>query len=450
MKRKIFLLILIGLLSTANTYAGGWVNLFNEKDLTGWKLLNGKAKYYVQNKTIVGQSVSGQPNSFLCTEKDYADFILEFEMKIDAGLNSGVQVRSQSKPDYKNYRVHGYQVECDTAERAWSGGIYDEARRGWLYPLEINPVAQRAFTVGIWNRFRIEAVGTRIRTFINDTLCADLIDDVTSSGFIGLQVHGIGKNKELEGKKVYWRNLRIMTDPSVNDLYKENISVRQVNMIPNTLSPKEKTLGWELLWDGKTTNGWRGTEQTRFPDKGWVIENGELIVLGKDAGDIITVDKFSNFELQVDFKYTKGANSGIKYFVDPAQYKDDPSWVGCEYQILDDSKHPDAKEGVNGNRTLASLYDLIPAENKYGKRVNKYDWNRATIIVKGENVQHWLNNIKMVEYQRRNQMWKALVQKSKYKKYTGFGNADSGHILLQDHSDKVHFRSIKIKQLSDN
>jgi len=449
MIRQLFLLMFIGLVSTTNSYADSWVQLFNSTDLAGWKVLNGKADFYVKDKIIVGKSVSGQPNSFLCTEKDYDNFILEFEMMIEDGLNSGIQIRSQSKTDYKNYRVHGYQVECDTSNRAWSGGIYDEARRGWLYPLEINPKAQKAFHLGKWNEFRIEALGTRIRTFINGILCADLIDDITPSGFIGLQVHSIGNNKQLEGKKVYWKKLRIMTNPSINDMYKEDTSVPQVNLIPNTLSPKEKTQGWKLLWDGKTTNGWKSTEQDRFPSKGWEINNGELIVTGKGGGDIVTVNKFTNFELQLDFKLTKGANSGIKYFVDPAQYKDNSSWVGCEYQILDDSQHPDAKEGVNGNRTLASLYDLIPAHNEYGKRVNEYGWNTAKIVVNGVNVQHWLNNIKMVDYHRRNQMWKALVQNSKYKKYAGFGNADSGHILIQNHGDKVHFRSIKIRQLNE-
>jgi hypothetical protein len=221
-------------------------------------------------------------------------------------------------------------------------------------------------------------------------------------------------------------------------------------MIPNTVSEKEKKLGWKLLWDGKTTKGWRGANLDGFPQKGWKIQDGELIVLSsagnqsRRGGDIITVDKFTNFELEVDFKYTKGANSGIKYFVNP---EGDGSAIGCEYQILDDDNHPDATEGINGNRTLASLFDLIPAENKLGKKVKRYEWNRARIIVNGDPVEHWLNGMKMVAYERNTQMWRALVAKSKYRQLPNFGEAQAGHILLQDHGDEVHFRSIKIREI---
>jgi hypothetical protein len=223
--------------------------------------------------------------------------------------------------------------------------------------------------------------------------------------------------------------------------------VPQVNMIPNTISEKEKRLGWRLLWDGRSTKGWRGAKLDRFPQKGWKIQDGELIVLSSEAdpsqrgGDIITEDKFNNFELEVDFKYAKGANGGIKYFVG------DNSAIGCEYQILDDDSHPNAAEGVKGNRTLASLFDLIPAENKLGKKVKRYEWNRARIVVKGDHVEHWLNGMKMVEYERNTQMWRALVAKSKYRELPNFGEAQQGHILLQDHGDEVHFRSIKIREI---
>jgi hypothetical protein len=424
-----------------------WEELFNGKDLSGWKRLNGTARFYVENGTIAGQTVDGPLNTFLCTEKDYDDFILEFEIKIDEGLNSGVQIRSLSKADYKNGQVHGYQVECDSSGRAWSGSILDEARRGWLYPLERNPSARKAFRKGKWNKFRAEAYGNRIRTFVNGIECIDLIDDMTPKGFIGLQVHRIGRKKELIGRKVCWRNLRILTSNVKEHLSEVNDSVPQVNMIPNTVSEKEKRLGWRLLWDGKTTKGWRGVKLDGFPQKGWKIRDGELIVpssagnQSKRGGDIITAEKFTNFELEVDFKYTKGANGGIKYFVE------DDSAIGCEYQILDDDNHPNARQGVKGNRTLASLFDLIGAENKLGKKVKQYEWNRARIVVSGDHVEHWLNGMKMVAYERNTQMWRALVAKSKYRQLPDFGEAQAGHILLQDHGDEVHFRTIKIREI---
>ncbi len=454
--QKKSLLVLFGLVliaASSCTQAQQFKNLFNGKDLEGWKILNGKAKYYAEDGILVGQTVAGQPNSFLCTEETFGDFILEYDMKADEGLNSGVQVRSESLTEYQNGRVHGYQIECDTSDRKWTGGIYDEARRGWLYPLADKPKAQDAFKNGQWNHFRVEAVGTNIRTFVNGIPCADLVDNMTAKGFIGLQVHSIGKDTKNEGKKVYWKNIKILTENPAAHISKPDYSVPQVNLIPNQLSQREQAEGWKLLWNGKTADGWRGAKLDKFPDKGWKIENGELIVLSSGGaesaagGDIITVKKYKNFEIKTDFKLTKGANSGIKYFVDPDLNKGEGSAIGCEYQLLDDEIHPDAKAGTAGNRTLASLYDLIPPESRYVKLVNKYDWNQAYILVKDKHVEHWLNGIKLVEYERATQMWRALVARSKYNVWPNFGEAAAGHILLQDHGNEVHFRSIKIREL---
>jgi hypothetical protein len=238
-----------------------------------------------------------------------------------------------------------------------------------------------------------------------------------------------------------------------NETAKSGSSIPQINRAANYISPKEKAAGWKLLWDGKTTKGWRGAKLDHFPEKGWKIADGVLTVPasggGESAhgGDIVTVKKYGNFELKLDFKITKGANSGIKYFVDPKLNKGPGSAIGCEFQILDDEHHPDAKKGVAGNRTLASLYDLITAHNENGKRVNQYGWNKARILVEGKHVEHWLNNVKMVEYERSTQMWRALVAYSKYKDWPAFGEAKEGHILLQDHGDEVHFRGIKIREL---
>lgn len=220
---------------------------------------------------------------------------------------------------------------------------------------------------------------------------------------------------------------------------------------PNTLSESEKNEGWKLLWDGKTTEGWRGAKLDHFPTKGWSIVNGILKVHksggGESAngGDIVTTRPYKNFILKVDFKITEGANSGIKYFVDTNLNKGQGSAIGCEFQILDDEKHPDAKLGVKGNRTLGSLYDLIPAPED--KPFLSGVFNTAVIIVKGNHVQHWLNGVKIIEYQRNNQMWEALVNFSKYKNWPNFGNAEEGLLLLQDHGDEVWFRNIKIKEL---
>lgn len=427
-----------------------WRKLFNGKDLSGWKTLNGQAKFEVQNGNIVGTTVAGEPNSFLATDDTFGDFILELEFKIDAGTNSGIQFRSESKPDYQNGRVHGYQYEIDPSPRAWTGGIYDEARREWLYSLEYNPVAKSALKTNTWNKARIECIGNSLRTFINGIPAANVEDNLTPKGFIALQVHSVSASEEA-GKKVYFRDIRIQTTnliPSATD----NLFV--VNLIPNTLNDQEKRNGVRMLWDGETTNGWRGAYKKNFPEKGWEIKDGALRVMksgggeSQHGGDIVTMDTYSAFDLQFEFKLTEGANSGIKYFVTEKE-GNTGSAIGLEYQLLDDAKHPDAKEGVVGNRTLASLYDLIPSI-KIQRGLRKIgEWNQGRIIVYPDNrIEHWLNGYKVVEYQRGTPIYYALVARSKYAVWENFGMAERGHILLQDHGDEVSFRSIKIKTLN--
>jgi hypothetical protein len=232
--------------------------------------------------------------------------------------------------------------------------------------------------------------------------------------------------------------------------------------VQNTLSDQEKADGWRLLWDGQTTNGWRSPKSDSFPDVGWEIKNGELCVLafggGESAagGDIITRERFSNFELKVDFKTSTKCNSGIKYFVQPNL---DPisgtgattavgSAIGLEFQILDDATHPDAKLGRDGNRTFGSLYDLIPAAAT--KNPNPIgQWNSARIVVKGKHVEHWLNDVKILEYERGTPAFRDLVAQSKYKTIPGFGEWPDGHILLQEHGSPVAYRNVKIRVLSD-
>lgn len=448
MKKNIVLILL--LFCAAFLSAQNWEPLFNGKNLKGWKRLNGKAEYTVIDNSIVGTTKMGTPNSFLATTKSYGDFILEFEFKVDDSLNSGVQVRSESKKDYQNGRVHGYQFEIDPSERAWTGGIYDEARRNWVYPLTLNSDAKSAFKKGEWNKARVEAFGKAIRTWVNGVPCANIWDDVTLNGFIALQVHAISKTDD-EGKKVCWRNLRICTVDVERYLTPESETAPEINLIPNTLSPYEESSGWVLLWDGQSTVGWRGAKLKTFPEHGWRIENGILKVLKSDGaesangGDIVTARKYRNFILKVDFRITQGANSGVKYFVNPDLNKGEGSAIGCEFQLLDDKRHPDAKLGVKGNRQLGSLYDLIPAPKN--KPFNIKEFNTAVIVVKDNHVEHWLNGVKLLEYTRNNAMWNALVAYSKYRNWPNFGNAAEGNILLQDHGDEVWFKNIKIKEL---
>lgn len=454
----LFLMVSSGLSGSLTAQADdGWRDLFNGKDLSGWEKRNGTAEYMVRNGVIVGTTETKTPNTFLCTKETFSDFILELEIWGDAAINSGIQFRSNSLPEYKNGRVHGYQAEADPSQRAYSGGIYDEGRRGWLYPLSLNPEARTAYKLGQWNTYRIEAVGHELRIWVNGVNTANVVDDMTASGFIGLQVHGIGNDEEKAGREIRWRNIRIKTDNLEADRWPMAPHAPELNYIPNTLTEYEVSKGWRMLWDGKTTEGWRSARAQEFPEKGWEIEDGVLSVLESDGGestnggDIITRDKFSSFELMLEFKITEGANSGIKYFVDPEINKGPGSSIGLEYQILDDKEHPDAQKGVKGNRTLASLYDLIPAGNLSVPGRNKPfrgvgEWNQARLIVKGNHIEHWLNGFKVLEYERSTPMYRALVAYSKYEKWPGFGELPQGHILLQDHGNLVSFRSIKIRE----
>jgi len=450
MKTRNFILFIMLGVSLISFSQEKWEMLFNGKDLKGFKKLNGTAEYVVKDGSIIGTSKLKTPNTFLATEKLYDDFILELEFKVDEGLNSGIQFRSNSLKDYKDGRVHGYQYEIDPSKRAWSGGIYDEARRGWLYSMDKNPAARSAYKSGEWNKVRIEAIGTTIRTWLNDIPCANLIDNLTAKGFIALQVHAVNKTEDA-GKTVQWKNIRICTQNVQQAKKSDSNDSYQVNCIDNTISAAEQKNGWKLLWDGKTTTGWRGAKLSIFPTKGWIIENGCLKVLNStgsesaNGGDIVTTRKYKNFELVADFMITDGANSGIKYFVDTETNKGEGSSIGCEYQILDDTLHPDAKLGVNGNRTLGSLYDLIPAPRD--KPFRKGFFNTARIVVNGNKVEHYLNDIKIVEYERGTQMWRALVSCSKFAKWPNFGEAAEGNILLQDHGNEVLFKNIKIKEL---
>lgn len=230
----------------------------------------------------------------------------------------------------------------------------------------------------------------------------------------------------------------------------------------NTLSEAEKAAGWRLLWDGKTSEGWRTPASEKFPLRGWQMTNGFISVLAtgggeaRGGGDIISKERFSQFELSVDFKITEGANSGIKYLVQPnlspldritGQPTAVGSAIGPEFQVLDDVRHPDAKAGRNGNRTLGSLYDVLPASTS--KKPNPIgEWNTARIVVSAKKVEHWLNGEKVLEVERGSEEFRKAVAESKFKNIPQFGEWPDGHILLQDHGDQVWFRNIKLRPIA--
>jgi hypothetical protein len=460
------------LIAVAASAESAGTDLFNGKDLTGWIQRGGTAKYTIEGDVIVGTCVLDTPNSFLCTEQTFGDFIFEYDFKVDPRLNSGVQIRSECFEARKQIewdgkpiiipagRVHGYQVEIDpnpVQNRWWSAGLYDEGRRMWLYPgfaggngKEFTEQGRKIFKQGDWNHVRVEARGDSLKTWLNGTPCADIKDSMTPRGFIALQVHGIAKETDKDGAQVRWRNLKLT-----------ELNSDEASSAINTLTTEEKAAGWQLLWDGNTSEGWRGAKSENFPAHGWTMQDGVLTVhnnagaASSGGGDIITRQRYADFELMADFKITPGANSGIKIFVQPnlsplskaGEKAGGGPAIGVEFQILDDAKHPDAKLGKGGNRTVGSLYDLMPAPAD--KKVSAVgEWNSARILSHGKHVTFWLNGRKTVEFERGSEAFREVVAESKYKNYQDFGEWADGHILLQEHGDEVSYRNLKIRILS--
>lgn len=241
--------------------------------------------------------------------------------------------------------------------------------------------------------------------------------------------------------------------------------VRFLRLVPTLLLFSAASLcadtGWTDLLAGDRPDAWRSARGENFPARGWTLAGGVLTVHksggeeSRGGGDIITRARYANFELELEFRMTPGCNSGIKFFVQPDLSPIDRltgkptqlgSAIGPEFQILDDARHPDAKAGRDGNRTLGSLYDLIPAPaDKVVKPMG--EWNTARIVARGSQVEFWLNGRKTVEFNRHSAAFRDLVARSKYHSIPAFGEWPDGHILLQDHGDEVSFRHVRIREL---
>jgi len=207
----------------------------------------------------------------------------------------------------------------------------------------------------------------------------------------------------------------------------------------NALSDEEKKAGWKLLFDGKTTEGWRGWKKDKFPDGGWVVVDG-VLTLAKGGGDILTIQEFADFEFQIDWKISSGGNSGVMYRV--AETEGAPYMTGPEYQVLDDDKHGDGKNPLT---SAGSIYAVYPPAKKVVKPVG--EWNHTKIVAKGNHLEHWLNGEKVCEAEVGSDDWNTRVAKSKWKDAKKYGKEPKGHIDLQDHGNKVEFKNIKILEL---
>jgi hypothetical protein len=261
------------------------------------------------------------------------------------------------------------------------------------------------------------------------------------TGPIGIQCYGLKESPEnyLTQSSETWKNFR-----------------RKFSVPLNSLTPEEKREGWDLLFNGKSTKQWRGINQKRFPKKGWKIEKGELIANSSggaesgNGGDIITKKQYGSFILKWEWRMeTKGGNSGLKYYVHEGIGDNKGYGYGLEYQILDDKNHPWMLEGrmkPNDYHTLGSLYEIYPASPD--KRPSPPGlWNESMIVSIGNQVEHWLNGRKILEYSRESDDFKEKIAGSKFKNVEGFGLWTKGHLLLQDHGSVVRYRNIKIREV---
>jgi sugar phosphate isomerase/epimerase len=347
-----------------------WINLFDGKTLNGWVQRGGAAKYEVKDGTIVGTTVPNTKNSFLCTERSYGDFVLEVEFKVDPRLNSGIQIRGQSKPEYQDGRVHGLQVEIDPdtkRNRMWTGGLYEEGRRGWLNDLKDNEAARKAFKPEEWNKIRVEAMGESVRTWINDVPAADLVDSLELEGFIALQVHSVGKREE--PIQVAWRNIRIQDHG------------RHV---------------WRSLWDGKGLNGFR-------PVGGgsWSVKEGVLVGLMRKSprvdrlvmdgpstrnGLLFTERTFGDFTARLEYRIT-GFNSGLYFRAEPAAWP-----VGARGLQVD----------IDPTTGAGALYETGGrgwiVKRRPDKKVKPGDWQSLTVSARGGRVTVHGNNLRTASF----------------------------------------------------
>lgn len=370
-------LALLALQCGSNSEDGGFVPIFNGIDLEGWEIRSGHASYEVEDGVIVGTTVEDSPNTFLCTKKEYGDFVLVFDVKVDPLLNSGVQIRSHEyespttvwMPTPKGLRershpagrVYGYQVEIANEQGGASGGVYDEARRGWLHNIADDPISSKAFKDNQWNEYRVEAEGDSIKVWVNGVPCADFVDPLDLSGFIGLQVHGY---KGLRPAQVRWRDIRIQE------------MGRHV---------------WEPLWDGKGFDGWN----PRGGGK-WYIQAGVIHANGVASGGgglLVSAQEFSDFTIRLKFQAVKG-NSGLLFRMgtkEPEQEGDEPTLESFEAEI-DEAQNVGGLFAVGGREWVGR-----PDQETMDRSFKPGDWNEMVVSARERRIAIFLNGVKTVD-----------------------------------------------------
>lgn len=369
----------------SNENQNPWRSLITADNLNTWKKIGGKAGYELEGDTIIGTSIASGNSTYFTTGEIFSDFIFEVDVQAQAPLNSGVQFRSKQIQGKKGPTVSGYQMEIDTAERAWSGGIFDQGRRGWLYTLSRNQKCSEEFKINDWNKYRIEAVGQNVRTFINGVPCSNIVDSLSKSGFIALQIHSAGGDKV--NKTVKWRAPKILTNDIQTHLNKPS-DLEQFNYLTNQLTDFQKNQGWQQLWDGKSVASVESTGD-------WKIQNNALTATAKQSVNTLSLPITGHYyEFELDVNSSEQADNGIHYLLAD-------NHQGYEFQL---SSETTTKQIIKNNHAMGSIYGITSATNLTepkgwrSLRINK-GWNRIRLVVKGTQVEHWINNIKVAEQQ---------------------------------------------------
>jgi HEAT repeat protein len=425
----------LALLLPLGLLAAEWTPLFDGKTLAGWTRaghVNGAAEYTVEEGCIVGTTKTGTPNSFLCADQEYGNFILELEFLVPQGMNSGVQFRSIYDPQVKDGRVHGYQIEIDPSPRAWTGGIYDEARRGWLHNLThiADPAAagaaKAAFKAGEWNHFRIEAVGDRIRTWVNGVPVADLVDGMTRRGVIALQVHATGDPNPMQ---IRWRNLRIQDlgeGGTTRDLLGD--PAEKMGMAP----PPGATV---LVGGDGNVESLRAQNKTDAPFP-WKVADGVLEIV-PGSGSVVTRENYGDFRMHAEFsvnakeKHSQDdGNSGIYI---QQRY---------EVQILNSHGLPPAFD------ECGALYRLKAPDHNASRPAG--EWQSYDLVFRSP---RWSEDGKTKTANARISISHngiLIHDNAEIPGKTGAGQAEGpepGPILFQDHGNPVRFRNVWIEEL---
>jgi hypothetical protein len=398
----------------------GWVEIFDGKTLGGWTQRNGTATYAVVDGTIVGTTAEGSPNSFLCFDKDYGDFELVLETKVDDRLNAGVQIRSKTDGNPQG-RVNGPQVEVAAAgpNGSVAGYVYGESAGGWMTP-DAARIPHKHFKNGEWNTYRVLATGPRIQTWINGEQVGDLVhEDRYKShpkGFIGLQVHGIGKGSG--PFRVAYRGIKV-----------REVSADEAAKVA-AAAPAAKADGFIDLYNGKDLTGWETTGN-------WLPQPDGSLLLQQRPGEtgysrfdayLWTKEKYKDFVLELEYTYPPGGNSGL-YFRVPD--RKNPVATGIEIQILDCSKKP-ADQPLSPHDHGGVLYHQAASMNM-SKAPG--EWNRMILTAQGPRVQVELNGEKIID---------TKIDEGKLR-----NRPPEGYIGLQDHGEphSLRFRNIRIKPL---